>query len=111
MIWLRRVISIPLVILLKSLFVSTFSVFTSINLLIDPDFIKQNLVRDGVYEIQVKRALANSITRTVDSWKNYQVHSSGESLDLDIDSKRLSDAMERSIPMDLIELRASNLTN
>jgi len=85
------------------LFVSTFSVFTSINLLTDTGFVKQSLVRDGVYETQLKRALSNSITRSVDSWKNYHEYSTGESFDLEIDTKRLSDAMERSIPMDLIE--------
>ncbi len=102
MIWLRRIISIPLLILFVGLFVSTFSVFTSIDLLLDMGFVKQNLVKHGIYEAQLRRALSNSMSRTINSWGTYHGYSTGDWLGLEIDSKRFSEATGRSIPMDLI---------
>ena len=103
MIWLRRIISVPLVILFIALAIPAFSVFTSINILIEPDFIKQNLISNGVYETEFKRSLRRSVTETIDTWKDHLEYSAGQPLDIEIDSKKLAYAFERSIPMDVIE--------
>ena len=103
MIWLRRMISVPLAILFIALAIPAFSVFTSINILIEPDFIKQNLISNGVYETEFKLSLRRSVTETIDTWKDDLEYSTGQPLDSEIDSRKLAYAFERAIPMDVIE--------